>query len=102
MLESGRNMSAYSQMLSPQSTQKGRKVYPVFSSTTPGPQDDPKTNERLRYTYAFYLPLTVLSWSRLGFGSMVVLVGQDSEWREQKHTKIIYKQLQALGAIVKP
>ena len=95
-----RKMSACSKKLSSQTSRKGRKGYAVFSSTTPGPQDDPMTDGRLRYNYAFYLPLTVLSWSRLGFGSIVVLVGQESEWMRQNHTRIIYKQLKALDAIV--
>ena len=93
-------ISACSQKLSSQTSQKGRKGYAVFSSTTPGPQDDPMTDGRRRYNYAFNLPLTVLSWSRLGFGSIVVLVGQESEWKTQNHTRIIYKQLKALDAIV--
>ena len=95
-----RKTSACSRKLSSQTSRKERKGYAVFSSTTPGPQDYPMTDERLRYNYAFYLPLTVLSWSRLGFGSIVVLVGQESEWMKQNHTRIIYKQLKALDAIV--
>ena len=93
-------MSACSHKLPLHIGQRGVTRYAVFSSTTPGPQDHPETDGRLRYNYAFYLPLTVLAWSRLGFGSIVVLVGQESEWIKQNHTRIIYEQLKALNTII--
>ena len=30
--------------------------------------------------YAFALPLTTLAWNRIGFRSLVILVGKEAEW----------------------
>ena len=56
-------------LLSPPS--KDVKIFSVISASTPS-----KGN----YNYVFYLPLTVRAWRRLGFGTMVILIGTLSEW----------------------
>ena len=45
--------------------------YAVFSSTT---------SNREALGFAFYLPLTVLSWHRIGFRSIIILVGNKEKW----------------------
>lgn len=49
--------------------------FAVFSCATPGP------NSHRGYDYAFYLPLTVVAWHRIGFESLVLIVGEKSEWK---------------------
>ena len=34
----------------------------------------------LSVDYAFYLPLTVLAWRRIGFESIILIVGEKSQW----------------------
>ena len=56
-------------LLSPPS--KDVRIFSVISASTPSNGD---------YNYVFYLPLTVRAWRRLGFGTMVILIGTLSEW----------------------
>jgi hypothetical protein len=50
--------------------------FAVFSCATPE-----KLNTRRGFDYAFYLPLTVLAWQRIGFESIIVIIGERSEWQ---------------------
>lgn len=45
--------------------------FAVFSTTT---------SNRAALEYAFYLPLTVLAWQRIGFRSIVIIVGDIDQW----------------------
>lgn len=50
--------------------------FAVFSCATPE-----KLNTHRGFDYAFYLPLTVLAWQRIGFESIIVIIGERSEWQ---------------------
>ena len=56
-------------LLSPPS--KDSRKFSVVSASTPS---------KSGYNYVFYLPLTVRAWGRLGFGTLVILIGTLSEW----------------------
>jgi hypothetical protein len=62
--------------------------FAVFSCATPE-----KLNTHRGFDYAFYLPLTVLAWQRIGFESIIVIIGEKSEW--QSHP-ILYHVLDTL------
>lgn len=47
------------------------RKYAVFSTTT---------ENRDSLSYIFYIPLTVLAWKRVGFDSVVIIVGAKDEW----------------------
>ena len=48
------------------------KHYAVFACSTPDEQS------HRGYDYAFYLPLTVLAWRRIGFESIVLIIGTEN------------------------
>ena len=52
------------------------------------------------YKYAFPLPLTALAWNRVGYRSIVVLVGTQDLWMTKPAGKLIYDKLQAQKAVV--
>lgn len=62
-----------------------RRRFAVFSCATP---DEMKWNgsrssnqqQQRQYDYAFYLPLTVLAWRRIGYESLVLIIGHRREW----------------------
>jgi hypothetical protein len=61
-----------------------RRRFAVFSCATP---DEKKYNgsssnqqQQRQYDYAFYLPLTVLAWRRIGYESLVLIIGHRREW----------------------
>ena len=78
----------------PISVSNSSEMYAVISSSTPTP-----ANER-SYDYAFYLPLTVLSWARIGFKCVVILIGDQNQWRSEPALKLIFNSLEQQGAIV--
>lgn len=47
------------------------RKYAVFSTTT---------ENRDSLSYIFYIPLTILAWKRVGFDSVVIIVGAKDEW----------------------
>lgn len=47
------------------------RKYAVFSTTT---------ENRDSLSFIFYIPLTVLAWKRIGFDSVVIVVGAKDEW----------------------
>jgi hypothetical protein len=51
------------------------KHFAVFGCSTPEP------DSHRGFDYAFYLPLTVMAWRRIGFESVVLIVGQENEWK---------------------
>ncbi len=56
------------------------------------------TNED--YSYVFYLPLTVKAWLRVGFESVVVLIGTPKQWTQYTITNFILIDLIKMGAIL--
>ena len=72
----------------------GANRYAVFACNTP--PADPKS--RRQYDYAFYLPLTVLAWDRIGFKSIVIIIGDRDEWRANPPLWHILVHLEATKA----
>ena len=66
--------------------------YAVFTCDTP----DGKSHRQ--YDYAFYLPLTVLAWDRIGFKSIVIIVGRRIEWSAHPLLSHILLHLEAAQA----
>ena len=56
--------------------------FAVFSCSTPN------SHSHRGYDYAFYLPLTVLAWQRIGYESVVLIIGDEKEW--QRHPLLAY------------
>ena len=52
------------------------------------------------YQYAFPLPLTALAWNRIGYKSIVVLVGRKDVWTGKPQAKLIVDKLLELDACV--
>ena len=64
--------------------------FAVFACSTP----DQKSHRA--FDYAFYLPLTALAWRRIGFESIVLIIGEKSEW---KNHPILSYTLESLNAL---
>lgn len=71
----------------------GRR-FAVFSCATPD------ENTHRSYDYAFYLPLTALAWHRIGFESIVLIVGDPKEWLDRPVLSWIIESLKQLNATV--
>jgi hypothetical protein len=68
--------------------------YVVFGSNTPN-------GESYRtYDYAFNLPLTALAWERLGFKSIILIIGSRCEWENDPTLSLIMSYLEARRATV--
>ena len=68
--------------------------YVVFGSNTPN-------GESYRtYDYAFNLPLTALAWERIGFKSIVLIIGSRCEWENDPTLSLIMSYLEARRAAV--
>ena len=52
------------------------------------------------YKYAFPLPLTVLSWKRVGYRCIVVLIGTKDTWMAKSASQLILDKLIELDALV--
>ena len=67
------------------------EAFAIYSSTTdsgPSPR------------YSFYLPITALAWKRIGFRSIVVLVGDVDMWDTDKGLQYIKELLLELKGLV--
>lgn len=68
--------------------------YVVFGSNTPN-------GESYRsYDYVFNLPLTALAWQRIGFRSVVLIIGSRCEWENDPTLSYILMHLEARLASV--
>lgn len=56
--------------------------FAVFGCSTPS-----KLTHR-GFDYAFYLPLNVMAWTRIGYESLVLIIGEKTEW--QAHPVLSY------------
>jgi hypothetical protein len=66
----------------------GPVSYAVFGTTTPN-------GESYRsYDYAYNIPLTVLAWERIGFKSIVLIIGSRCEWENDPALKLILLRLE--------
>ena len=62
-------------------------LYAVFSSSTP-------SGKNLReYDYAFYLPMTALAWQRIGFRSIIIIIGTKDQWLRDPILATVLKYL---------
>lgn len=87
-----------SEVLTPKS-----QMFAVYGCTTPLKTD---------YNYVFYLPLTALAWQRVGFRSLVILVGSKAQWLktpvlrhvltslEERHAVVVFLESPAQNAIM--
>ena len=69
---------------------QSHKRYAVFSSNWDGDS----------FTYSFLLPLTTLAWRRIGYGSVVLIVGDLQKWRSTPARNHILESTLEQGAIV--
>lgn len=69
----------------------GKRHFAVFSCSTP-------TNFSHRgFDYAFYLPLTVVAWKRVGFESIILIIGERHEWENHPVLSYILKTFDNLN-----
>lgn len=71
-----------------------RIYYAVFSSSTPN------RDSYRGYDYAFNLPLTALAWERIGFSSIVLIIGSRNVWNNDPAFSLILSCLEARRATV--
>lgn len=64
-----------------------RRLFAVFGCSTPN------NNSHRGFDYAFYLPLTVVAWRRIGFESVVLIVGEKDEWQRHPVLSHVLKAL---------
>ena len=69
---------------------QSHKRYAVFSANWDGDT----------YTYSFMLPLTTLAWRRIGYGSVVLIVGNLKQWRNTPARNHILEGTLEQGAVV--
>ncbi len=50
--------------------------------------------------YAFPLPLTALAWKRIGFGSIITLVGDSKKWKTTPVLSHVYSNLRKLNCVL--
>ena len=65
--------------------------YAVITASTPP--------ENGTYSYVFYLPLTVFAWKRIGYDTIVILVGTELEWTSNKVLHLILKYLERCSTV---
>jgi hypothetical protein len=69
---------------------KEDRRFAVFGCSTPD-----QTTHR-GFDYAFYLPLTVLAWKRIGFESVILIIGERKEWRSHPVLSYVLDNLDGL------
>lgn len=77
-------------IITPSSSQQQQRRFAVFSCATPN------RNSHRGFDYAFYLPLTVVAWRRIGFESLVLIVGDKVEWQNDPILSYVLDNLQNL------
>jgi hypothetical protein len=65
--------------------------YAVFSTTVDG---NPQS-----MNFLFLVPLTVLAWKRIGFGSIVIFVGPANLWYEDDIVRLVVSRVRQLGGV---
>jgi len=68
--------------------------YAVFSC------DTPDGTAHRKFDYAFYLPLTALAWERIGFKSIVVIIGKRADWTGNAILNHVLEALEWRSAVV--
>jgi hypothetical protein len=78
----------YSVKVSKNIQKDGPVNYAVFCATTPN-------GESYRsYDYAYNIPLTALAWERIGFKSIVLIIGARCEWENDPALRLILSRLE--------
>lgn len=67
------------------------RKYAVFSTTT---------EERNSLSYIFYLPLTAFAWKRIGFDSIVIIVGAKDQWQSDPLFSLVLSAVIRLDGVV--
>ena len=67
------------------------RKYAVFSTTT---------ENREALNFLFLVPLTALAWQRVGFDSVVVIVGSPAEWNSDPLYNFVLSSVRQLDAVV--
>jgi len=67
--------------------------YAVFSTTS-------NTSDAQSLGFIFLLPLTVLAWRRIGFDSLIIIVGSENVWNSDPLLYIVLTYIRKLDAIV--
>ncbi len=65
--------------------------YAVYSCTT---------TQGSIMSYAYSLPLTALAWRRIGFGSIVLLIGDSRKWKTSPVWYHVYSNLRKLDCVI--
>jgi len=68
------------------------RKYAVFSTTSAG------SDETLGFV--FLLPLTALAWKRIGFHSIVIVVGSEDVWNSDPLLYVVLTAVLKLDAVV--
>ena len=68
--------------------------FAVFSCATPS------INGHRGFDYAFYLPLTTLAWQRIGFQSIILIIGNRQDWLNRPELSYVLQSLYELKANV--
>lgn len=68
--------------------------YAVFGCSTP------INNSHRGYDYCFYLPLTARSWQRIGFKSIVLIIGAKVQWLNDPALSLVLVSLSQVEASV--
>ena len=67
------------------------RTYAVFSTTT---------ENRDALNFVFLLPLTALAWKRVGFDSIVIIVGRVDVWNSNELSHFVLSAVRQLDAVV--
>jgi len=68
------------------------RKYAVFSATS--------DKNKQSYDFLFLLPLTAMAWKRVGFDSLVIIVGSVTEWTFDPLRYIVLNRLRQLNAVI--
>jgi len=68
------------------------RKYAVFSTTS--------DESRQTYDFIFLLPLTAMAWKRVGFDSLVIIVGSVTAWTFHPIRHIVLARLNQLNAVI--
>lgn len=71
-----------------------RRKFAVFGCATPT-----KGSHR-GYDYAFYMPLTVLAWKRVGYECIIQIIGREEEWTVNPALSYVLDSLKRVNAHV--
>jgi len=68
------------------------RKYAVFSTTS--------DENNQSYDFLFLLPLTAMAWKRIGFDSLVIIVGSVTDWTFDTLRYIVLNRLRQLNAVI--